>query len=997
VRPVKLTLEGIRSYRTKTEIDFSDLSLFALIGDTGSGKSSIIEGLCMALYSSTTWSGRNVTELMSDATDRMAVELIFTAEGDTWTVTRSHRRAGGAAGHKLVSASGEKVDGADAVNRRIQGLLGLNKDQFLRAVVMPQGQFEKLLRATPGDRTDILKGIFRLQALDQVRAQVGSIAGRWKEPIASLQGERRTLPQDPASAVAAATADHRGAAEKAAALERYAQAADTAEREATAASTAAEKVKSLRDRASEELHDLSVTEIDEIERRAVDLQRRTTEATGRRQTATEAADAGDTKAAEALGGFENRDAAVTGAGRLVQTATELAQLDDIRTKAGAAVAALDAAPPSTAVPPEVKDAETAARDALAVTEGQHRAAQAAHADAVRAYTSWRSAHEEHTKALVALQAAAAAAEVATDAEREAATAADAAELAVREARGTRDRAARSNAAAAAAAGCRPGDDCPVCDQTLPQEFSAPAAADLDEADRQVTAASAEADRLRQAHKAAAATVATRDAQQAAAATAVERANTALTAIAGELRTYLEGDISDNLTEQTALAPAALEVAERLAAVGRASDVLSAAATTANEARAAVAAGQSRWETRRSQHLDVLEAAEKAIAVARERVAQLPERWRPATEATSEEILRVADEVHAGLEGHAEHSEIASLRRGDAAAADTELLTLATEEATTVKQPLRALIAASARGHAALVTLAALVDAEGGVPGSPALDDPVDKIGASVVAVLAAGVALAKTASAEEERLRTEAGAQSAELQATLSAAAATSVGALRSMAGAAAANADHAKSRLEQVERDAQRAGQIDAALDVAVPFLAALDALRALLADGKFIGHLVREREVALLTEASRVLRSLSGDRFGFGDGFKVIDRRSGQERSPDTLSGGERFQASLALALALVEIATRSGGQLEAVFVDEGFGSLDAGSLDQALTTLGAVASDGKLVALVSHLRQVAEYVDQVLLVERDDSTGSRVRPLDQTERDTLLAEDARSRMTA
>jgi exonuclease SbcC len=107
-------------------------------------------------------------------------------------------------------------------------------------------------------------------------------------------------------------------------------------------------------------------------------------------------------------------------------------------------------------------------------------------------------------------------------------------------------------------------------------------------------------------------------------------------------------------------------------------------------------------------------------------------------------------------------------------------------------------------------------------------------------------------------------------------------------------------------------------------------DALNKLLTDGKFIGYLVREREVALLTEASRVLRSVSGDRFGFGfgfgfgDGFKVIDRHSGQERGPDTLSGGERFQASLALALALVEIATRSGGQLEAVFVDEGFVSV-------------------------------------------------------------------------
>jgi exonuclease SbcC len=246
------------------------------------------------------------------------------------------------------------------------------------------------------------------------------------------------------------------------------------------------------------------------------------------------------------------------------------------------------------------------------------------------------------------------------------------------------------------------------------------------------------------------------------------------------------------------------------------------------------------------------------------------------------------------------------------------------------------------------------------------------------------------------RLGAEAAAQTKALQSTLSAAGTPTLGALRASAGAARSDEAHAGDELARVTAAAARATQIDTILEVAGPFLASLDALTRLLADGKFVGHLVREREVALLAEASRVLRSLSGDRFGFGPGFKVIDRHSGQERGPDTLSGGERFQASLALALALVEIATRSGGQLEAVFVDEGFGSLDAGSLDQALTTLGAVASDGKLVALVSHLRQVAEYVDQVLLVERDDATGSHVRALDLTERDALLAEDARSRMT-
>ena len=91
---MKLTMAGLRSYQHKTEIDFTDLSLFALIGDTGAGKSSIIEALCLALYGSTTWSGRNVVELMCDASAAMSVELVFAAAGDVWTVTRGHRRAG---------------------------------------------------------------------------------------------------------------------------------------------------------------------------------------------------------------------------------------------------------------------------------------------------------------------------------------------------------------------------------------------------------------------------------------------------------------------------------------------------------------------------------------------------------------------------------------------------------------------------------------------------------------------------------------------------------------------------------------------------------------------------------------------------------------------------------------------------------------------------------------------------------------------------------------
>jgi ABC-type hemin transport system ATPase subunit len=72
-----------------------------------------------------------------------------------------------------------------------------------------------------------------------------------------------------------------------------------------------------------------------------------------------------------------------------------------------------------------------------------------------------------------------------------------------------------------------------------------------------------------------------------------------------------------------------------------------------------------------------------------------------------------------------------------------------------------------------------------------------------------------------------------------------------------------------------------------------------------------------------------------------------------------------SLALALGLVELAGRGGGRLDALFLDEGFGSLDANSLSEALDVLGRQAETGRMVAVISHLRSVAEAMDRVLAV--------------------------------
>ena len=100
---------------------------------------------------------------------------------------------------------------------------------------------------------------------------------------------------------------------------------------------------------------------------------------------------------------------------------------------------------------------------------------------------------------------------------------------------------------------------------------------------------------------------------------------------------------------------------------------------------------------------------------------------------------------------------------------------------------------------------------------------------------------------------------------------------------------------------------------------------------------------------------------------------------------SGRETFLASLALALALVEMHSRSGARLDALFLDEGFGSRDADALTSSLAVLNAETGGNKLVAVISHLDAVAEAVEDVMWVERQ-SDGSTARWLTAAERDAL-----------
>ena len=105
------------------------------------------------------------------------------------------------------------------------------------------------------------------------------------------------------------------------------------------------------------------------------------------------------------------------------------------------------------------------------------------------------------------------------------------------------------------------------------------------------------------------------------------------------------------------------------------------------------------------------------------------------------------------------------------------------------------------------------------------------------------------------------------------------------------------------------------------------------------------------------------------------VIDHYNGTERSVKTLSGGESFQASLALALGLSdEIQMSTGIQLDTLFVDEGFGSLDPESLNQAYSTLAGLTEGNRLVGIISHVEELKERIDRQIVVTKEKCGGSK-----------------------
>lgn len=214
MKPLHLTLRGFTAFRQTTDLDFADLELFALVGPTGSGKSSLLDAMTFALYGETARLGATgLDALISQGERTLSVALTFEAGGQTYRVTRTRGRKQAdnevrldrldPDGEWTGLSSGSQKD----IAQRIEDVVGLDFDTFTRCVMLPQGQFAALLHGKPRQRQELLgelTGMGRVQQMQTFAAdQVKDFKHQSQSLSSVLASEYAGVSEEAAAAVRA--------------------------------------------------------------------------------------------------------------------------------------------------------------------------------------------------------------------------------------------------------------------------------------------------------------------------------------------------------------------------------------------------------------------------------------------------------------------------------------------------------------------------------------------------------------------------------------------------------------------------------------------------------------------------------------------------------------------------------------------------------------------------------------------------------------------------
>ncbi len=1018
MKPARLMLKAFGPFANREEVDFTRLpsdALFLIHGPTGAGKTSILDGICYALYGETSGSERTAKEMRSHhAPDDMLteVEFEFALGGKRFLVRRSpeqERAALRGNREQLVKSNAKAelqaweddpdgegswkpiVSKSTEVTERIIALLGFEADQFRQVIMLPQGQFRKLLTADSKEREKILEALFSTETYKRLQERLNTAARNLEQQAKEATARQTTLIEqagvESEGALKARVNEATTQLTTLAGLEKLRRAEDTATSATLIAGEALALQFKERDGARVALDKLNA------DASAIDAKRRHLEAATRAQLVIPA----HASFRDAIRQQQEFAQQVASAGREFEIATRRFQAAETTLKAEN-----DREPEREMSAREVARLEGLREAVQKLDEAQrdHASSTQAAQVVVAEYTGLQKQHETWTAQRAQLQQAidtqtplAARAEALqlnigqqeqlvqslkklVQAEATLATSrAEEAELrkiwegalakrlAASQHKDALEACWRSGQAVVLARHLSTGTPCPVCGsldhpQPVTQSGVVPTETEMEAAAADLQKTENETESARTRHHA------------------------AVSKIAGE-----ESIVSTLRTALPAERPGLQNAEQALLALKDEQSAASKAASILNKAKGEIQACEQRLATAtqaQEQARSKVEAVNLQVATSasrvQERAATVPENLRNAE--TLEQAIKSARAQADKLVNQFKSAQSLHQQASATHAA-------AQSKQNTLAESLKAVEARVADAREAFIK--ALRD--------HGFDD---ESAFNQAALPSAEIATRRAdlqshdeavAAAKERLLRAEgsvAGKMSPDLVALKAAqqSARQAVESLLAQQNSLKEKIAYDRKTLESLATIRQELGDLDARYKV-MGYLAGI-------ANGENSKKLTFQRFVLaallddVLRQASLRLRTMSRGRYTLqrrqdvadarkasGLDLEVFDDYTGRARPASTLSGGEGFMAALSLALGLSDVvqAYAGGIQLDTLFIDEGFGSLDPESLDMAMKALIDLQQKGRMVGIISHVDDLKRQINSGIEVTLG-AAGSHVR---------------------
>jgi exonuclease SbcC len=1006
MRPIVIDMQAFGPFAARQVIDFrrlGDKRFFLIHGPTGSGKTSILDAMCFALFGDSSGGERDGAQMRSHHADVAMLTQVtfdFALGADRYRVRRTPeqmrqaKRGGGetrqaqqAELFRLDTADGTDVErplvtGWPRVTAEVGELLGFESRQFRQVIVLPQGRFVDFLKSNTRDREAILQTLFGTELYKRIEERLSRTADDVAQQASVVRTQRQTL-LDQAQTQDETTLEMRLAqlavhlTTRRNEVQASAKTAQMAEAVLAEARKLADRFDEL-DKATHALQPLraqkpewtakrqqfaaaqQATTIEPYAEALADIERQHTEATSRIETLQRDAKAAAQRLADTEAGLSRekarereRDEAGNKVDRLAALKGKVASLEEARTALRAAETEARKARTGQEAAEAVQKAATETHRRLEQTASEYRVL-ASRLDGLQATV--KRLGEQSTQVSNLAKATEALKNATREGEQQTKST-TATQLAVDTARSDRDRvhaAWVAGQAARLAAELVAGEPCPVCgahEHAAPAHVAEPLVQDdaLDAAEESLAKAES-------AHTHAYTRLVAARQEVAVQETRIVEIRSALGAhllSADELRAQAEAaqaELKKTEAAVTALGGVERQLPYAATTASRAEQVLKQATESAAEAQARQRQCEAIVNERQAEvpaeltDTTKLEAAMATAIDTRDALKQALDKATAAVTATATEKAKCAGQMEAAAQTLASLVEHRTARSRDLA---ERLQQAAFESVEAFRAARLDAVQARALDHAIKTFDANLVAAQQRHDRAtadmrdhqrPDLAALVDRHEAAKAAHLAASNAVRDAVAAHDASTKLAA--------------------ALKRLAGEYQALQD----RYAVLKKVADLAtGNNNQRLSLQRYVLATL--LEEVLAAAT-----LRLRVMSRARYELRRVPAPVDQRSASGLDLEVFDHYTGMPRAVGTLSGGESFLASLALALGLSDVVqSYSGGlRLDAIFVDEGFGTLDAEALDFAIRTLKDLQHAGRLVGIISHVGELREWIDARLEVK-------------------------------